>query len=243
MNRYYKYFFLLFFSLYTGFINAQTRSLSDSAIYIWKEYFDLSYGPDYKLINGIKYLYLYSNSNGHPFLGEDRFYNGRLVINGREYQGVHLKYDIYNQNIILQYFLFWGGVNQIILNNEFVNEFKIDDKLFRKYSFSETDTRFFQVVSSGKKYCLYYWEKNLSYSPSSIWNPYYFTPQKKKAYIVINSKTYPFKSKKSFLKLFPAQHQKEIEQFIRANKIWVKNGTENSIRRLVEFCNQLTENK
>ncbi|MCK4465714.1 MAG: hypothetical protein KAU83_08380 [Bacteroidales bacterium] len=235
-----KYFLLLFVCFYSGAATAQVQTIYDSTIYNWKEYFDLSYGPDYNLINGIKYLYLYSNVSGHPFFGENQFYTGHLVIADREYQDVYLKYDIYNQNMILQYSPFTGGTDQILLKNEFIHEFKIDGKLFRKYSFSETGTRFFQVVTSGKIYCLYYWEKDLNYSTLSLYN---FTPQKKKAYIVMNSKPYRFKSKKQFLKLFPVQHQKEIKQFIRNNKIWLKNASDDTMRRLLEFCNQLTENK
>jgi hypothetical protein len=243
MNRYYKYFFLLFVFFYTGYTTAQVRSLSDSNINTWKEYFDLSYGPDYNLINGIEYLYLYSNVTGHPFFGENRFYTGRLVIDDQEFQDVDIKYDIYNQNIILRYLLVSGGLNQIILNNEFIQEFNIDGRFFRKYFFPETGTRFFQVVASGKINCLYYWEKNLDQSSSSAWNPYSFALQKKQAYIVINNKIYPFKNRRSFVRLFPAQYQKEIKQFIRKNRIWLKRASDNGMRRLIEFCNQLTENK
>lgn len=235
-----KYCLILFACFYSGAATAQVQTVSDSTIYSWKKYFDLSYGPDYNLINGIKYFYLYSNVDGHPFFRENQFYAGSLVIADREYQDVYLKYDLYNQNMILQYSPFAGGTNQILLKNEFIHEFKIDGKLFRKYSFPETGTRFYQVVTSGKIYCLYYWEKELNYSTSSLYN---FSPQKKVSYIVMNGKPYRFKSKKQFRRLFPVQHKKEIKQFIRNNKIRLKNESDSNMRRLLEFCNQLTENK
>ena len=238
-----KYFFLLFVCFYSVAATAQVQTISDSTIYSWKKYFDLSYGPDYNLINGIKYLNLYPNADGHAFFGENQFYTGRLVMADREYQDVYLKYDIFNQNIILQYNQVAGGTAQILLHNEFIYEFKIDGKRFRKYSFSETGTRFYQVVTSGKIYCLYYWEKVLNYSPTSTSSLYDFTSQKKESYIVMNGKPYRFKSKKVFVRLFPVQHQKEIKQFIRYNKIWLKNESDANRRRLLEFCNQLTETK
>lgn len=37
----------------------------------------------------------------------------------KEYQNVYLKYDLYNQNMILQYSHFIGGTDQILLQNEF----------------------------------------------------------------------------------------------------------------------------
>ena len=238
--RCFKYFLLLSICIYLVAVKTQAQTIYDSNIHRWKKYFDQSYGPDYNLINGIKYLYLYSAVIGHPFFGGTQFHIGSLVMSGKEYQDIYLKYDIYNQNVILQYSSFTGGTDQVLLKNEFIHEFKIDGKLFRKYSFSETGTRFYQVVTSGKIYCLYYWEKGLNYSTLSSYN---FSPQKKVSYIVKNSKPYRFKSKKQFLKLFPVQHKKEIKQFIRHTKIRLKNDSDNNMGRLLEFCNQLTENK
>ncbi|MCK4698896.1 MAG: hypothetical protein KAT38_01115, partial [Bacteroidales bacterium] len=75
-----KYYLLLSACFYSGAATAQGQTIYDSTIYSWKKYFDLSYGPDYNLINGVKYLYLYSNVSGHPFFGENQFYTGSLVI-------------------------------------------------------------------------------------------------------------------------------------------------------------------
>ncbi len=227
-----KFSLLLSVCFYSGAAKTHAQTIYDSNIHRWKKYFDQSYGPDYNLINGIKYLYLYSSVTGHPFFGENQFYTGSLVIANREYQDIYLKYDIYNQDMILQYSPFIGGTDQILLKNEFISEFKIDGKLFRKYSFSETSTRFYQVVTSGKIYCLYLWEKELNFSTLSSYN---FSPQKKKSYIVKNSKLYRFKSKKQFRKLFPVQHQKKIKQFIRNNKIRLKNASDDTMRRLLEL--------
>ena len=243
MNGFLRYALLLSACICSFHTTAQVRNIRDSVIYAWKEYFDLSYGPDCNLINGLEYLNIYPNSNGHPFMSENRFYNGRLVIGDRVYQDVKLKYDICNQRLILQYSPFPGGENQIVLNNEFVTEFQLDDRLFRKYTFPETGTRFFQLVASGKTSCIYLWGKDLTVSPNSLDYYYQFSSGKKKAYIIMNNQAYLFRNRRSFLSLFPSRYHPEIKQFIRENEIWVKNGTENSIRNLVRFCNQLAENK
>ena len=235
-----KYFLLLSVCFYSGTTKTRAQTIYDSTIYRWKNYFDLSYGPDYNLINGVKYYYLYSDIEGHPFFGEDQFYTGSLMIVNRKYQDVYLKYEIYNQKIILQYIPFSGGTNQILLRNEDIHEFKIDGKLFSKYSFPETGTRFYQVVTPGKIYCLYYWEKELNYSTLSAFN---FSNQKKVSYLIKNGKPYRFRNRRNFRKLFPAQYQKEIKQFIRKNKTWLRNKTDNEMRHLLDFCNQLIENR
>jgi len=236
--RYLKYYILLSVCLYSSAVTAQTQTVYDSTIYRWKNWFDLSYGPDYNLINGIKYIYLYSNIEGHPFFRENKFSTGSLMIASRKYQDVYLKYEIYNQEIILQYSPFSGGTNQILLKNEDIHEFEIDGKLFRKYSFPETRTRFYQVVTSGKIYCLYYWEKEMNYSTLSAFS---FSNQKKVSFLIKNGIPYRFRNVRNFRKLFPEQHKKEIKKFFRKNKTWLRNKTDDEMRYLLEFCNQLIE--
>ncbi len=102
MNILIRYFLLLVLCSCSHLINAQAGTTADSSLSEWKEYFDVSYGYDPNLVNGIRYLNLYPNSDGHQFLAEDQFYNGSLVIGNTEYEDVDLKYDICNQNIILQ---------------------------------------------------------------------------------------------------------------------------------------------
>ena len=41
-----------------------------------------------------------------------------------------------------------------VLNNEFIDAFEFDDKLFRKYSFPETGTKILQVIESSDTVCL-----------------------------------------------------------------------------------------
>ena len=58
------------------------------------------------MVNGVKYEYPFINSGGHPFLGEDKFFIGYVVINGRQYTDLKIKYDICIQKIVLNYTFF-----------------------------------------------------------------------------------------------------------------------------------------
>ena len=44
-----------------------------------------------------------------------------------------------------------------------IDAFALDDKLFRKYSFPKTRTKFLQVIESGDLCCLYFWEIFFNY--------------------------------------------------------------------------------
>lgn len=239
MNRYHTILILFLVACFSDSLSAQKPGYPDAAFNEWKEFFDQFYGPDYELVNGIKYEYLLFNSSGHPFLGEDRFYTGYAVINGRQYPDIKIKYDICIQRIVLNYTFFLDEKEQIILNNEFIDAFELDGKLFRKYSFPETGTKFLQVIESGDLCCLYFWKKRFNYSSTSIRNTSSFSSPKKKTYLILNDEIWPFNTKRSFLKLFPEGHQKQINQFIRTNKIWSKEIPDNMMHQLINFCDKL----
>ena len=149
MNRYQTFMlFWLTFCL-NGLSPAQQSIFPNSTFNGWKDYFDKSYGPDFELINGIQYVNPFSDSEEHPFLGDDQFYDGYAVINDRQYSGLRLKYDIYRHGVVLRYEPFPGRTDQILLNNAAIDAFYLDRKLFRKYSFSETGVAFMQVIESG----------------------------------------------------------------------------------------------
>jgi hypothetical protein len=227
--------------IYLQSFYAQSTDKIDSAVLKWKLFFNQSYGTDYNLVNGIRYLNLYPSAEGHPFFGEDRFYNGKLVINKKVYQDVEFKYDIYNQEIILQYHYFTGSTDDIILIKEFIDEFEMDGKLFRKYTFPENIPRFYQVVSQGSNInCLYYWSKDLL-KGSSVQSFFKYSPEKKISYLVIDNKINPFRGRKSFVKIFPSKYQKEIRLYLRSNKIWLRDASDMTIQKLFIHCNKLVQ--
>lgn len=221
--------------------SANAQSVNDSKLSEWKDYFDKSYGPDYSLINGVQYAFLYSDVEGHPFFGEDKFHKGSLVLNKKEYQEVYLKYDLYNQNLILQFELYSGGKDQILLKKKNIEEFRIDGKLFRKYSFPEKGTRYYQVVSKGDIFCLYFWKKHLDHS--TLNSTYHFTKQTKKSYLVKNNKAYIFRGRRKFRKIFPGEYSRDIRKYFRKNDIRIRREPDGRMQDLLEFCNQLIEKR
>jgi hypothetical protein len=234
-----KNLYLIFLLLiYHQYNYAQSAALTDSTIFKLKSFFDQLYGADYNLINGRRYVNLYPTAAGHPFLGEDKFYRGNIVINNISYTNVDIKYDICNQKIHLQYPYFSGNTDKIILVEEFIYGFEIDGRLFRKYTFPETGPRFYQVVSQGNIYCLYHWKKELlkGLSGQSFFT---YSPEKHLSYLVIDNKLSPFNRRQSFLKLLPRKYNKDIKLYLRSNQIWIRDASDIQIRHLMDYCNLL----
>jgi hypothetical protein len=197
------------------------------------------YGPDQHLVNGIEYVNLHIRSSGHKFLDEDRFYEGRVVIDNKVYHHVFLKYDIYNQQVLLLIRHHSGGHKQIILNTVRIDEFEINGRKFRKYAFPGTGTRFYQVIGSDEMACLYHFSKLEILNPVDRYTISKFTEEKKKSYLYGQSKVHEFKGSRSFVRVFH-DHQPQIKAYIRKNKFRVRKLSDAQMLQLISYCTSLT---
>lgn len=197
------------------------------------------YGSDTDLVNGEKYFYPYRNVMGNPFF----FENSRkavITIHEKEFDDQMLRYDIYNQKLILDYKDLYGASSSLVLRNEWVESFSFDDQRFVKMDGPDGKAGFFQVVNDGPITCVYRWSKNYQLNLTSGVQSYYFTEPVKEAYLVIDGHFHPYRNNSTFIKAFDTDTQKQIKQFMRQSRIKVKRAPDPQIRHLVEYCNSLS---
>lgn len=196
------------------------------------------YGSDADLVNGEKYFYPYSKTEGDPF-----FFSGsepsKIRIKGKDFEEQSLRYDIYNHLLVLDYEDVYGGTTSLVLRKEWVESFSFGSIQFKGIAGPEGEFIFYQVIMEGRVTCLYRWTKDYQLNLSSGEQNYYFTEPQKEAFLYIGDQFYPFKSTRSFLKAFDEEQQKSIKQFIREAKITVKNVPDSQMRHLIEYCNSL----
>lgn len=222
---------------------AQENDQTAKDFYRLKEYFNRSYGSDFNLLNGKYYQMPFINAIGHPYFNSDQFRKGSLLINGVYYDVVMIRYDLYNQSVILMHIDHTGRIKQLDLSTEFIDEFTLDRKLFRKMSFPETGTRFFQIVYTGEMSCYLIWEKNLVFNSTSLTNPYTFTSQSGKIYLYVSGQLKLIKSVSSLIEVFGSQYKKEIRRYKRRQRIDLRNVSDENLRQLIEYCINLTDDK
>ena len=198
------------------------------------------YGPNQHLINGIEYVNLHLRSNGHKFLGEDKYNAGTIVLDNKRYHGVLLKYDIFNQHVLLLITHRSGGNKQIILNNLRINNFMIDDKTFYKYSFPGNGTRFYQVLGSNEMACFYHFRKEEISKPVDNNTLAEFTDEKKRCYLYRNGNLTEFRGNRSFIRIFPG-HEPEVKVYLRQNRLRVRKLNDPQMIRLIRYCQSLTK--
>jgi hypothetical protein len=213
----------------------------DTNISGWHAYFDRSYGNDYTLINGIRFLQIPARAEGHPFMGENRFSTGRICIGENEYDGVDLKYDICNQQVILNYRDFTGSTQQIVLVSNEINEFTLETRLFRKMELPEKGWRYLQVMEGEPVSCLFYWHKELV--KGSVGEYYYrYLPEKRSAYLLIYGELHPFRGKRSFINAFPEKYRKEIKGYFKSSNFLFSEASDSDLQYTLHFCNELMKN-
>jgi len=223
-------------------LDAQVIFISKNDFFEIREYYDRSYGSDYNLLNGRLYDLPYSAST-HPFLDSDQFRPGNIRLNEDDYSGIPINYNIHDQQVVLQYISNSGFTRKLILNNELIESFQLDGKLFRKMTFPETGTRFFQVVRSGELSCYLYWEKKLHRTSTSFDTPFNYSKQTRRVYIYKNGQLHLISNRSSFTSLFNQAHMKEIEQYLKREKIHFRSATVESLSNLIDFCTRFDQDQ
>lgn len=225
---------LLYTSLFTTISFCQTDSLGNS----YKNVEDL-YGANQIPLNGKLSEYFPSKVIGWPYYLNDKFHKGAITIHDTEYKNIELKYNIFEQNLEVLYISPQNTRYSLIPPADFISSFKIGEQQFEKLTFNE-EAKFFQIIHKGNIECLYYWYKKSSESnEEGRYAKLEYHNTKRKSYIVMNGNLYPYKSKSSFVKLFPKTHKSAIKKFMKTNQIKVHNADDNTIRSLIVFCQDL----
>jgi hypothetical protein len=195
------------------------------------------YGPDQVLINGLYPEDYVRDAIGHPFFQDNKFYPGYIILHNQKFDDVSLKYNIFDQNIIVSQPVDENNTLQIIPPNKFITEFRVNDKLFRKFCFDGANEKFFQVIYDGDIKCLYSITKKrfISYHTQKF-SSFKFSKEIRDSYLLIDQKLYRYNTLGSILRHFPDKTKPEIKAFCKKERIRLSKSSDQEIRKLIEFC-------
>ena len=196
------------------------------------------FGPPAELLNGEKYYYPYSTSIGNPFLQVSG--NGSLQIDGTVYRDQQLKYDIYNQLLVLEYRDQSFAPVSIVVGMERLDSFTIGGLSFKKYRDPEGNMQYGQVVYEGRYSLIYFWRKTYSPELGNGGKQYEFSESMRTSVILSDQHRYPYKGNRSFIRVFPKGDREQIKQEIKNQRIRVKKATDREMKAIMEKINQIT---
>ncbi|KPK87804.1 MAG: hypothetical protein AMS27_01360 [Bacteroides sp. SM23_62_1] len=192
-----------------------------------------AFGLDQDLVNGVQYYYRYFQTEGHPYFLEDRFNTGSVTINGRVFQNVKLKYDLYSQHVEIEYEFLSGGSNLILAVPEHMSAFTIGKYNFRKLKLTEVPERFYQVIHNARFTCFIYWEKKLvPYNNNTVYL-YHFTNPENLYYLELDGEIKAFNNRRTFVKLFPEGIQKRLMKHLRQLDVSFRSTNPDEIIRTI----------
>jgi len=200
------------------------------------------------IYNGIIFKEKFRTVNGnHKFYLTSQFINGNIIYNGQPYYNVKMKYDIYEDIVIVQ--LPDDSEYSIIqLINDKINEFSINNhkflKISRKYEkfFNEPISGFYEIFYQSKHLNLL--KKNRKNRKKQIvGNLLYSQFKDKSEYIIVfNDEYYKINSKKYLVKLYP-KLKKNINHFYNFNKQLHKLDQDTFMINLIEHISSLIKLK
>lgn len=197
------------------------------------------YGSDADLVNGKKYFYPYVQALGDPFFFP-LSQSAVITIHEKVFENQLLRYDIFNQELILDYQNIYGVNASLVLRKEWVKSFAFEGQTFKKMLDPDGKTSFFQVLTDGPIECLYRWSKEYQLNLTSGVQSYYFTEPARESFLRVEGNFYAYKSNRDFLKAFDSDLQKPIKAFMKQARIKVKTASDFQMRHLVEYCNSLS---
>jgi hypothetical protein len=184
-----------------------------------------AYGQDQELVIGLQYYNRHPRSLGHPYLLEGLVHKGSVSLRGKLYTEIWLKYDIYDQQVEVEYQTMNGADNQVILVSDRVDNFFIGSYFFEKLKLEEEQEQFYQVIGEGRMVWYIRWEKKLiPVSGNSRFIEEYSSP--KRSYLLkLDGSIHSFNNQKSFIQLFPKSIQKDLKKLIRSNNVQIRGAS------------------
>lgn len=206
-----------------------------------KKYSESKYGTSDLLVNGWKYFPDHFNADGNPYFDNMDWETGSIETTLGNFDDLLLRFNIQMDELILQEILQNGQTAFVMFNPDFLKSFS-----FGGHHFVNADVYYkhvgldgyVEVIYSGKlKYLAKHRKMFVANYTAS--NPQgSISGQNTNYYLLIGGQTQKISSKRNLLKIFPA-HKKEINRFLKKEKIRFKKAENNDLTKLMAYLDNL----
>lgn len=202
--------------------------------------FDDVYGSDPLLYNGRHYtFFLPFNTGGNQYFSGTRFEKGSVTIRGVTYNDLELNYDIYNQQLIMQYKNNLGAASLIIVSDAWLESFRLENLNFEIVTSQDTLKRIFQVLGTGPNRIFYSWKKELNQESFQTAQNHFFSEPVREMNVHTGNQILRYWNNKTFYSLFVFDKRIAIKEYLRKNNINVKKASDRIMTGLINYCNSL----
>jgi len=194
------------------------------------------FNPD--VHNGRIYNFGSSRVEGHQFFESEEFSRENVTLDNITYEGLEMNYDIYNQEVLIQYDSRFF-MKTISIPIELLSEFTIRGHNFVVLHDKEGDITIYELISDMDVIMLRKWFKGMQVSTDDDIYDYKFSKPEKPLYIHESTGIEKIGSKRDFIDFFPETGKADIRKFIRKNKVRFRSASNSELKDLLHFCNTL----
>lgn len=192
-----------------------------------------------RFINGSEYRDSYGRANGHQFFLSENWHTGSLVMDGKRYRQLSLRYDIYADQLIYNH-IHESGIYAIKLNSFKIDSFLISGHRFCKINSGASPGEgihpgFYELISAGHASFYQKWQKR--YNDPTQNSPGEFVLDKE--LYILNQDIYHKISRKPGLIKALDDREKEIRDFIKEKHLYIGSGDVSTIKQVVDYYNSL----
>ena len=193
-----------------------------------------------RLYNGRAWRNLYYRIKGDQFLFTTEFLAGNVTVDGKEYDNLRIKYDIYNDELLI--ITNHGIILQ--MNKEMIDLFdmKYNDQV---YYFKNLDadslssiSGFINIMYEGKTSLYVKYRKEILLL--AVENKYDMFNQINRIYLEKGGTMTQVNTKREFLNLLK-DHKQQVHSFIKSNKIRITRKNPESFKPVVEYYDKLQQ--
>lgn len=233
------FIFLYLFSFSSvSFLSGSCPNISDSVSLILVKQDTLL--KDQLLYNGRIWRNKYYRIRENEFLFSKDFLYGSLTINEQEFNNLSIRYDIYNDEIMIQ--TNHGVILQ--LNKEMVDSFNIvfNNETFRFARIQEDSLKGFKgyvnVLYKGRSSLFVKYKKEIDLL--AVDNKFDLFFQTHRIYLMKDNNVFPVSSKGNLLKLL-SEDKEQIRNYIKKNKLKVSRTKPQSFVPVIKFYDNISQ--
>lgn len=224
--------------------STQSLSVDSSASLAVKNavtFYNTVFTEQLHLYNGKEYVdYPQAFDEGQPYFLHDGWNKGTVNYNGNTYTNVSLKYDLVSDDLVI---LAFNKVSKIRLVKENVARFTLAEHSFihiigDSLRTGNMDPGFYHVIADGRVALLARRTKNIqTYLKETVelkvFNKEHYYLKKNSAYFPVNTKNDLFDQL--------GDKKKELQKYIKQNKLRFRKDVGNSIAKVIMHYNQITQ--
>ena len=183
------------------------------------------------LFNGVEYVKYDLGFSGHPFFLDDYYAEGTIEYDDMVYHNIPLKYDVVEDKVLVEYYNQAGYLRGLILEYHKVSAFTYEGHQFVKINagnpVGSLKEGFYDMLLDGEVSIYASRKKQIDKVVKNGKMSIKFVDLDQ-FFVELADNTYKVSNKSTLLQLFE-DHKKELKQYIKANRLDLKQDFEASL--------------